>query len=410
MRSVVVTGMGLRSPLGDSPEQLFDALMEDRSGVRAFPEWGEVDELLCLVGAPVPQFDVRELPRKYRRSMGRVAMFAVTSAVDAVRMAGLSQELLSSGRVGVVTGSTVGSNKADEDFWRSYVVDNTARGLKSTLFFQVMAHTCATNIAMYLGVTGEALSTNAACASSTQALGTALDRIRSGRADVILAGGADELHVAATMTFDAMGGGSRGFNDRPHETPRPFDAARDGIVVGEGGGILVLEERGHAEARGATILAEVLGYGGTSDAMNMASPAPEGMKAAVMLALADAGLSPEDIDYVNAHATGTPVGDAAEADALHQVFGEDTPVSSIKGHLGHMLGACGAVEAITCIEAMRRGVVPHTRNLTEPDVVPLLLPAAPLARPLRRVISTNFAFGGVNTALVLGRGPQADQP
>ena len=404
MRDVVITGAGLRCPLGSSPEALFDALLEGRSAVQAMPTWAEeIDELHCTIGAPVSGFDGTELPRKYRRSMGRVALFAVVSAVDAVRVSGLSEALIQDGRTGVVCGSTLGSAAADSAFGERYHLAHTARGLKTTLFFQVMAHTCATNVAMYLGITGEALSTNAACASSTQAMGTAMDRIRWGRADRILCGGADELHVSAAMTFDAMQGASRGFNGAPTEAPRPFDSARDGIVVGEGGGIFVLERGDLAAARGATVLARVLGYGGASDAVNMASPAPDGMEKAIRLALDDARLAPDDIDYVNAHATGTPVGDAAEAEALYRVFGDRVPVSSSKGHLGHLLGACGAIETSICIEAMRRGVVPPTRNLSSPDVSPLWLPTEPVERPVRHVLNTNFAFGGVNTALVLGR-------
>jgi len=297
----------------------------------------------------------------------------------------------------------MGSNEAEEVFWHHYLETSSTHGLKAAHFLKVMSHTCSTHVAMFLGLTGEAIATNAACASSNQALGTALDRIRHGRADVMLAGGADELHVAAAIVFDVMGGGSRAFNDRPQLTPRPFDAQRDGIVVGEGAGILVLEAMDHALARGATILGEVLGYGGTSDAVNMAQPAPDGMETAVRLALADAHIDPQQVDYVCAHATGTPIGDAAEAEALHRIFGDRCPVSSLKGHLGHSLAACGALEAISCVEAMQRGMVPPTRNLEQPDVAPLHLPVQALARPLRHSISTNFAFGGVNTAVVLGR-------
>ncbi len=402
MRRVVITGMGLRSALGNNASELFDALLEGRSAVRHFPEWRRIEELNCLVGAPAPSFDPKDIPRKHRRSMGKVAMMAVTAAADAVRLAGLDEATLTSGRTGAAIGSTMGSNKAEEEFWRHHIETGSARGLKSTHFLKVMSHTCATNVAMFLGLTGEAISTNAACASSNQALGAALDRIRYGRVDVMLAGGADELHVAAAITFDVMGGGSRAFTDAPHRTPRPFDAQRDGIVVGEGAGILVLEAYEHALARGATILGEVLGYGGASDAVNMAHPAADGMETAIRLALADAGVAPEEIDYISAHATGTPIGDAAEAEALYRVFGGEVPVSSTKGHLGHTMGACGALEAITCLLAMHRGVVPPTLNLDEPDVAPILLPIQPLERPVRRALSTNFAFGGVNTAVVLG--------
>jgi 3-oxoacyl-[acyl-carrier-protein] synthase II len=402
MNPIVITGVGLCSALGNTPEALFDALLAGRSAVRAFPEWRSVAELQCLVGAPVEDFEPKAIPRKHRRSMGKVAMLAVTAAVDAVAMAGLTEATLTGGRVGAAIGSTMGSNQAEEEFWRHFMEQKTAHGLSATHFLKVMSHTCATNVAMFLGLTGEAIATNAACASSNRAFGAALDRLRCGRADVMLAGGADELHMAAALTFDVMGGGTRAFTETPELTPRPFDARRDGIVVGEGAGVLVLETRAHAEARGAPILGEVLGYGGASDAVNMAHPAAEGMATSVRLALADAGLRPEEIDYVNAHATGTPIGDAAEAEALHRIFGERVPVSSIKGHLGHALGACGALEAITCLEAMRRGIVPPTRNLDEPDVAPILLPTRPLVHRVRYAVSTNFAFGGVNTAVVLG--------
>jgi 3-oxoacyl-[acyl-carrier-protein] synthase II len=402
MRRVVITGMGLRTALGHTPADLFDSLTGGLSAVRGMADWTDILELSSLVAAPITDFNTRELPRKFRRSMGRVAMFGVASAVDAVRQAGLDDLILSGGRTQVVTGSTMGSSEADGEFWEIFFRDRTARGLKSTHFFKVMSHTVATNVAMYLGVRGEAQSTNAACASATQALGAALDKIRSGRADVVIAGGADELHVAATMTFDSMGGGSNGFNDQPTLTPRPFDIRRDGIVVGEGGGMLILEARDHALARGASILAEVLGYGGTSDAVNMAAPAAPGMISAMRLALEDAGRMPSDLDYVNAHATGTPVGDAAEAEALYNLVGDRVPVSSLKGHLGHTLGACGAIEAIACVQAIHSACVPQTLNLEQPDVAAIWLPTSPLKRSLGTVMTTNFAFGGVNTALILG--------
>lgn len=401
MNRVVVTGIGLRTPLGHTPTDLFDAILAGRSGVRAMPDWQGIAELRTGVGAPVLDFDGSEIPRKIRRTMGRVAQFAAAAAGDAARNAGLDAALLESGRVGVAVGSTVGSPSAEEEYWGHYVRERSARGVRSTLFFQIMSHTAATHVSLALGITGEVFSTNAACASSTQAIGMAAARIRAGVADVMLAGGADELHPTAAITFDVVGGSSSAFNEQPSQTPRPFDAERDGIVVGEGAGILVLESRDHALARGAPILAELLGYGSNCDARHMANPESGGMRACVRRALADAGVDAAAIDYINAHATGTRVGDAAEAEALHDVFDDRCPVSSSKGHLGHLLGACGAVEAAIVIEAMRRGVVPPTHNLKHADVRPLWLPAAPLARPLRTVLSTNFAFGGINTAIVL---------
>lgn len=401
MNRVVVTGMGLRSALGHTPEALLDALLADQTAVRAMPEWADVEGLESRVGAPIPDFQGDEIPRKLRRTMGRTAMLAAAAAVDAARAAGLDPALLAGGRVGVCVGSTVGSPDASEAFWTPWAKSRSVRGAKSTLFFQIMSHTTATNVAMMLGVSGEVLSPAAACATGTVALGLALDRIRAGRVDVMLAGGADGLHPSAAATFDGLAGASRGFNEAPQATPRPFDAQRDGIVVGEGAGVLVLESEAHALARGAPILAYVLGYGNTTDAVNMASPGAAGMAQAVRLALADAGLLADDIDYVNAHATGTPLGDAAEAEALFEVFGPRVPVSSWKGHLGHSLAACGALEAIGVIASMARGLLAGTRNLEAPDVAPLRLWTGPSERRVQRALSTSFAFGGVNTALVL---------
>ncbi len=402
MRRVVITGMGVRSALGASADALLDALLAQRSAVRAMPEWEGVEGLECRVGAPIDGFDGAELPRKLRRTMGRVGQHACVAAQEAVQQASLSPELLASGRVAVSVGSTVGSTAASEAYWTHWAAHRSARSVKATLFFQIMSHTAATNVALLLGTSGEVLAPSAACASGTVAIGLALDRIRLGRADVVVAGGADELHPSAAATFDGLAGASRGFNADPTQTPRPFDALRDGIVVGEGAGILVLEAEEHARARGAPILAEVLGYGGTTDAVNMASPAPAGMARAAELALADAGLTAADLCYVNAHATGTPLGDAAEAEALYGLVGDRVPVSSWKGHLGHSLGACGSIEAIGVVAAMARGWVPGTRGLERADVAPLWLPTSALERRIKHVLSTSFAFGGVNSALVLG--------
>jgi len=236
-------------------------------------------------------------------------------------------------------------------------------------------------------------------------MGIGLDLIRSGRVDAVLCGGADEISVLGIATFDVVNAACRGYEDAPTSRPAPFEKSRDGVVVGEGAAMLVLESLDHAQARGATILAEVLGYGESCDASHMSSPEASGMRAAMERALADARRRPEEVDYVCAHATGTQVGDATEADATFQVFGESTPVSSLKGHFGHTLAACGALEAVLCVNALRDGVVPPTRNLNEVDVAPVFLPKQPLQRPLRTIVSNNFAFGGINASLVLGRGP-----
>jgi 3-oxoacyl-[acyl-carrier-protein] synthase II len=332
--------------------------------------------------------------------MGRVSLLAASAAERAVADAGLVAADLVPDRTSIVVGSTAGSPAAEMEFWGRLGGARSARGVKGTLFFQAMSHTCAANGALHLGVRGEVLATNSACASSNQAIGMAAHRIRFGQADVALAGGAEELHESGGVVFDSLGAASRGFNDAPEATPRPFDARRDGIVVGEGAGIFVLEARDHALARGARILGEIVGFGTSCDAFHMSTGTPEGMAAAIRRCLHDAGRDPAVVDYVNAHATGTTVGDAAEAEALYAVFGERVPVSSSKGHLGHTLGACGALESAVVLEAFRRGILPGTRNLDDPDVAPIQLLRGHRPHAAAHVLKTNFAFGGVNSVLL----------
>ena len=403
MRRVVITGVGLVSPLGSDVGAVFDAVLAGQSGVVAIPAFAAVDDLGARVGAPVTGFEPAKIPRKYRRSMARMVQYAVAAVADALASAGYPADRLSSGRVAVVAGSTTGSPDAMQEFWKEFLATNSIRGISSTAFLRVMSHTVASHIALVYGVTGHVQSPGCACAVSNQAVGIAADLIRLGRADMVIAGGADELSVLSAATFDVVMAGCRGHEDQPKTRPAPFDRSRDGVVCAEGASIVIVEEREAALARGATILAEVLGYGESCDATHMSSPEPEGMEAAMLRSLADAGLSPADIAYVCAHATGTVVGDAAEARATERVFGRDVPVSSLKGHFGHMLAACGGCEILMCIEAMRRGIVPPTLNLNDPDVDPIHLPTEPLNRSLPRVMTNNFAFGGINASLILGK-------
>lgn len=335
-----------------------------------------------------------------------MSQYAASAAAEALRAARFPMEMLPTGRVAVCAGSTTGSPDAMEEFWTEYITQKSIRGVPSTSFLRVMSHTVGSHLALAFGITGSVISPCCACAASNQAVGIGLDLLRLGRADAVIAGGADELSVVSVATFDIVRAGCRGFEDAPHTRPAPFDRTRDGVVVGEGAAIVILETLEGARARGAPILAEILGYGESCDANHMSSPQPEGMQSAMVRALVDAGLSANQIDYVCAHATGTEVGDAAEAEATYRCFGGDVPVSSLKGHFGHMLAACGATELILCIEALRRGIVPQTLNLAEPDVAPILLPREPLSRPLGRIVSNNFAFGGINASLVVGSAPE----
>jgi 3-oxoacyl-[acyl-carrier-protein] synthase II len=406
MRRVVVTGMGMVTPLGNDPAQTFQDVLDGKSGVVVVPSLADIGDLGARIAAPVKSFEPERIPRKHRRSMARMAQYAVGATADALKMANFPMDLLPTGRVAVSAGSTTGSPDAMEEFWREFISTGSIRGVPSTSFLRVMSHTVASHIALAYGITGSVLSPSCACAASNQAVGLGLDLIRLGRADAVVAGGADELSVLSCATFDIVRAGCRGHEDAPHTRPAPFDRSRDGVVVGEGAAVVILESLEHATARGAPILAEILGYGESCDAIHMSSPEAAGMVAAMQRALADAGVSASEIDYVCAHATGTEVGDAAEAEATRRMFGLDVPVSSLKGHFGHMLAACGSTELIMCIEAMRRSIVPQTLNLHDPSVADIHLPQSPLPRTLSRIVSNNFAFGGINASLVIGAPPK----
>jgi 3-oxoacyl-[acyl-carrier-protein] synthase II len=401
-RRVVITGYGALSPIGNDAEGIASALKGGRSGIRHMDAWDTRDDLATRVAGVVTDFDEKTIPREYRRSMGRVAMLAAEASKRALASSRLPAELLGSGRVGLSIGQTVASPSATQTYF-STLHHEGARGLKSTTFLQMMSHSAAANVALMLKCKGRVWSPAAACASSSQAIGQGFETIVQGHQDAMLCGGAEELHVTTAITFDIVQGTSRAFNASPTQTPRPFDAKRDGLAVAEGAGVVVLEEREHAMRRGADILGEVLGFATTCDGEHMSSPARSGMAKTMQLALDSAGLRASDIGYVNAHATGTPAGDGIEAQATLDVMGAAVPVSSTKGHTGHTLAACGALETVFCLLMMQRGFLAPTLNLDEVAgdcVGPNLLREA-LERRVTRVMSNNFAFGGVNTSLIL---------
>ena len=281
----------------------------------------------------------------------------------------------------------------------------TIRGIRATDYVQFMSHTVAANLALFYGVCGRIVPTCSACTSGSQGIGYGFEAIRFGKQDVMITGGSEEFHAIDSAVFDIMFATSTR-NDAPHSTPRPFDVDRDGLVVGEGAATLILEELEHARRRGARVHAEVMGYGTNCDGKHITNPDQEGMRRVMELALADAGLAPGEVDYVNAHGTATETGDIAESLATREVFGERVPVSTLKGALGHTLGACGAVEAWLSIEMMKEGWFAPTLNLerVDPRCAALdYIQAAPRSLQARHVMSNNFAFGGVNSSLVFRR-------
>ena len=407
LRRVFVTGMGAVSPYGYGVSRLTENLLLGRSAVVSMKAaWRErIHNLNSLVGAPIQEpLDPKRIPRTLRRSMGPLAMLSHLASLEALAQAGVGEELLRSGRAGVSYGSSIGSVASLEEAFTSYLRTGDMSRLPSGIFFQVMSHTCAANLAHAFGMTGRVLAPNAACASASMAIGLGFEAIRGGAQDLMLCGGAEELHPIVTGTFDLVQAASIGFNDRPDQTPRPFDKDRDGTVCGEGAGTLVLESEESARRRGAEPLAEVAGFGTSCDGEHMAQPHRASIVPCLHNALDNAGMMPDAVDYVNAHGTGTVLGDAAEAESIREVFGgRPVPVSSLKGHIGHTLGASGALEMIASITMLREGYLLPTRNLETPgeDCGGVAFVRQVERRRIRVFVKNSFAFGGTNTVLVV---------
>lgn len=409
-RRVVVTGRGVLSPLGHDWASVLAWLKTGRNAVKHFPEWGEYKGLNSRLGVPAQPFDLPEhYTRKATRSMGRVALLATRASELALADAGLlGDPLLKSGKVGISYGSSAGTPSSMSDFGRMLAEFNT-QYINATTYIRMMAHTAPVNMGVFFGITGRIVTTSSACTSGSQGLGYAYEAVKSGLQVAMLAGGSEELDVTATTVFDTLFATSND-NDTPANTPRPFDASRNGLVIGEGACTLVLEDLEHALARGATIHAEIVGFGTNSDGQHVTQPNATTMAQAMRLALDDAGLPPEAIGYVNAHGTATEHGDIAETTATHAVFGERMPISSLKSYTGHTLGACGALEAWVTLEMQRERWFHPTANLREVDPrcgrLDYILPSEPGGGRFidtEYAISNNFAFGGINTSLVLRR-------
>jgi len=399
---VFVTGMGILSSLGNDVDSVFENLVAGKGATRAMPEWKAYNGLFSHLAAPAFPYDEKVIPRVARRSMSRMSEMGVLATSQALRQADLSVDG-DTHRTMLLLGSTTGSPEAMESYFKKLFEKGGPEGQFSTSFFKVMNHSLASNVAVGLNYTGPLAAACSACSTSGQALALGWELLQTGLYDVVIAGGADELHYTSTAVFDIVNAASRGFNDRPELAPRPFDRDRDGLVVSEGAAVVVLETEAHAIRRGVTLLAELSAGAYICDGTHMSQPQADSMIATMKLALDRAGLSASEIDYVNAHATATLLGDIEEAKATRAICGEAVPVSSLKGHFGHSLAACGAVEAILSIEMIRRQTLIPTRNLIHPDerCLPLNLITQVESRAIRRVLSNNFAFGGMNASLVL---------
>lgn len=405
MKRVVVTGMAGITSLGETADEIFEQFALGKNGIRYMPDWEVFADLRCKIAGPAEHFNVpKHFNRKVTRGMGRVALMSVISAEKAIIDAGLLNDpILQSGEMGVAFGSSAGSVDAVAEFG-TMLLENSMSKLNATTYIRMMSHTSAVNMTVYFGLKGLTLPTSSACTSGSMAIGQAYEAIKYGKQTIMIAGGAEELSPAGAAVFDVLLATSSN-NQHPEQSPRPFDKARDGLVVGEGAGCLILEEYEHAVARGAKIHAEIIGYGSNTDGQHVTRPDSETMGRCMQLALKDAQVDATEIDYVNAHGTSTDQGDIAESQATARILGKK-PISSLKSYFGHTLGACGAIEAWLSIEMMQRQQLVPTLNLVELDSACGDLDY--IVTEMRSVetqiiMSNNFAFGGINTSLIFKR-------
>ncbi len=404
--NVVITGMGILSSLGNNVSDMFNSLLAGKSGVRHYPEWQAQKGLYCHLGAPAEPYDIKVIPRSARRTMSRMSEMGILATMQALEQAQLlNSPLLTSTRSLLCMGSTSGSPFELEIYFRKYLERGGPEGQLSTSFFKVMNHSVAANVVAGIGKNIPIIGISSACSTSAQALIVGWEMIQSGLYDIVIAGGADELHHTSVAIFDNVHAASRGYNENPQKSPRPFDKARDGLVVSEGAGVLILESEKHAMERKAPILATFRAGAYICDATHMSEPQVQAMVHVMKSTFQRAGCESSHINYVNAHATATLMGDIAEAKATAEIFGSKTPVSSLKGHFGHSLAACGALEVIASIEMMNRGMLIPTRNLDNIDPgcnsINLLREITPTK--IHTFMSNNFAFGGMNTSLIISK-------
>lgn len=403
---VVITGMGGVTAFGESWADVSARLKNYQNAVRKMPEWEVYDGLHTLLGAPVDGFTVpAHYTRKRIRSMGRVSLMSTRATELALEQAGLIDDpVLTNGDTGIAYGSSTGSTGPVSEF-ATMLTEKHTRNITGTTYVQMMPHTAAVNTGLFFGLKGRVIPTSSACTSGSQAIGYAYETIRHGYQTVMVAGGAEELCPSEAAVFDTLFATSQR-NNAPAMTPSPFDVNRDGLVIGEGAGTLILEELNHAQARGATIFGEIVSFATNCDAAHITQPQRETMQICMARALRNAGLSPSDIGYISAHGTATDRGDIAESLATAEIYGSRTPISSLKSYFGHTLGACGALEAWMSLQMMREGWFAPTLNLHTPDAqcgdLDYIMGTS-RAIHCEFLQSNNFAFGGINTSLVIKR-------
>jgi 3-oxoacyl-[acyl-carrier-protein] synthase II len=406
-RRVVITACSAITPIGHGKDQIVASLLKGISGIKTLRE----DQLISrfihskvygTVDYPV-DYDFK---RQYRKTMGPVAYYACQVAKEVLEQSGLPQDFITSGKMGVAFGSIHGSPTVQRDIYQVFfnAKDKASyQSIGAVDYLKSMVHTTAVNITKMFGITGRVISSGTACTTSSQSIGYGYEAVKYGLQEAMLCGGADEYDTITVAVFDNLLACSTAFNSEPHRTPRPFDKLRDGLVVAEGAGAVMLEEYEFAKKRGANILAEVIGFACNNNGGDLILPNLDGITKTLTLGLENARINAQDVDLVCAHATATKMGDIIEAQAISAVFGINPYVVALKSYLGHTMAACGAIETILSIYMMQDGFIAPTINLEEIDERCAMIKHVQkvLQKPLKTAAIENFAFGGVNTILLI---------
>lgn len=405
---VYISGYGSISSLGSSSDEMFGNLVEGKTNIQAMPAWDDIVGLRTGLGAPAYSYDAKSIPRTVRRTMSKKSEMSLLASHEALNQAGLSVEEFSNStdqRNLICFGSTAASPLALDEYFTKYAKNGGPKGQLSTSFFKVMNHSSAANVAIGLGFKGPLFALSSACSTSAQAMVVAYELIKAGLYDRVLCGGSDELHQVSASIFDIAMAASTKYNDAPLKASRPFDSKRDGLVVSEGAGAILIESEKSLEARGGKPQAEIVGGSYYCDGGHMSQPNRGAMKLTMERAVSNAGLVKEDISYINAHATSTLLGDIEESHAIFETGFGKTPVSGLKGHMGHSLAACGAIEAIASIKMMKDKILLPTRNLETLDErcakLNYITELTKVESGIDYVLSNNFAFGGMNVSFIL---------
>jgi 3-oxoacyl-[acyl-carrier-protein] synthase II len=405
-RRVVVTACSAITPIGRTQKEIVRHLVEGISGVKKLRDDGLLTShihsgVYGTVDYPI-DYDFK---RSHSKTMGPVSYYACQVAKEALQASGLDPAFITSGRLGVAFGSTHGSPSAQRNIYRTFFTESKQRvtAIGAVDYLKSMVHTTAVNITKMFGITGRVISSSTACTTSSQSIGFGYETVKYGMQDAMLCGGADEYDTTTVAVFDNLLACSTEFNETPHLTPRPFDVSRDGLVVGEGAGAVLLEEYEHAKHRGARILGEVIGFSCNNNGGDLILPNIDGITKTITLALGNAAIDPDEVDFISAHATATKMGDVIEAQAIGNVYAKGPVVTGLKSYIGHTMGSCGAIEAIITLYLMEEGFIPPTLNLDEVDERCAMIRHATqlLEKPIRIAAVQNFAFGGVNTCFIL---------